>query len=159
MSIGAERFPTVPTQPFRLDVPLHNLLRGPELRPRVAPLSAPQTLPEAVFPQHPELLHEIDEADIAAHEYVRQNGRRKWGAAKILHTMHGWMFPYFKSRIRRGDFQPIIAYLFTEWKCNLDCHYCWSYDNHVKGMTEDTAPPRHRLAFGHSVPRAGAYRG
>src|SRR2546429_9490671 len=49
------------------------------------------------------------------------------------------MFPYFKSRVLPGDFQPIIAYLFTEWKCNLDCHYCWSYDNRVKGMTEDTA--------------------
>jgi MoaA/NifB/PqqE/SkfB family radical SAM enzyme len=142
MSAGAEpRFPTVPTQPFRLDVPLHDLLQQPrpEERLRVAPATAPQTLPEPVFPQHPELLHEIDETDIAAHEYVRQHGHRRWGAAKILDTMHGWMFPYFKSRIRRGDFQPIIAYLFTEWKCNLDCHYCWSYDNHVKGMTEDTA--------------------
>jgi MoaA/NifB/PqqE/SkfB family radical SAM enzyme len=49
------------------------------------------------------------------------------------------MVPYFKSRVLPGDFQPIIAYLFTEWKCNLDCHYCWSYDNRVKGMTEDTA--------------------
>jgi MoaA/NifB/PqqE/SkfB family radical SAM enzyme len=53
--------------------------------------------------------------------------------------MRGWMFPYFKSRILPGDFQPIISYLFTDWKCNLDCHYCWSYDNRVKGMTEDTA--------------------
>jgi MoaA/NifB/PqqE/SkfB family radical SAM enzyme len=33
----------------------------------------------------------------------------------------------------------MIAYLFTEWKCNLDCHYCWAFDNSVKGMTEDTA--------------------
>ncbi|HOQ47278.1 MAG TPA: radical SAM protein [Bryobacteraceae bacterium] len=38
-----------------------------------------------------------------------------------------------------GDFHPIIAYLFTEWKCNLDCHYCWAFDNRVKGMTEETA--------------------
>ena len=38
-----------------------------------------------------------------------------------------------------GDFHPIIAYLFTEWKCNLDCHYCWAFDNSVKGMTEDIA--------------------
>jgi MoaA/NifB/PqqE/SkfB family radical SAM enzyme len=53
--------------------------------------------------------------------------------------MRGWMFPYFKSRLLPGDFHPIIAYLFTEWKCNLDCHYCWSFDNSVKGMTEDTA--------------------
>jgi MoaA/NifB/PqqE/SkfB family radical SAM enzyme len=38
-----------------------------------------------------------------------------------------------------GDLQPLIAYLFSEWKCNLDCHYCWSYDNSVKGMSEQTA--------------------
>jgi sulfatase maturation enzyme AslB (radical SAM superfamily) len=38
-----------------------------------------------------------------------------------------------------SDFHPIIAYLFTEWKCNLDCHYCWAFDNTVKGMTEDAA--------------------
>jgi MoaA/NifB/PqqE/SkfB family radical SAM enzyme len=31
------------------------------------------------------------------------------------------------------------AYLFTEYKCNLDCHYCYSYDNRVKGMTEEAA--------------------
>jgi MoaA/NifB/PqqE/SkfB family radical SAM enzyme len=44
-----------------------------------------------------------------------------------------------KSRILPGNFHPIIAYLFTEWKCNLDCHYCWAFDNRVKGMTEDVA--------------------
>jgi MoaA/NifB/PqqE/SkfB family radical SAM enzyme len=33
----------------------------------------------------------------------------------------------------------MIAYLFTEWKCNLECHYCWAFDNRVKGMTEATA--------------------
>ena len=38
-----------------------------------------------------------------------------------------------------ANFHPIIAYLFTEWKCNLDCHYCWAFDNTVKGMTEDVA--------------------
>jgi pyruvate-formate lyase-activating enzyme len=36
-------------------------------------------------------------------------------------------------------FSSIIAYLFTEWKCNLDCHYCWAFDNRVKGMTEEIA--------------------
>jgi hypothetical protein len=44
-----------------------------------------------------------------------------------------------ESPVLPSEFQPIIAYLFTEWKCNLDCHYCWSYDNRVKGVTEDTA--------------------
>src|SRR5579884_1585701 len=57
----------------------------------------------------------------------------------IYHTMRGWLFPYINSRVLPGDFHPIIAYLFTEWKCNLDCHYCWAFDNRVKGMSEDTA--------------------
>ena len=137
--IEQDHLPTVPSQSFRLDVPLHNLLNGPGLRSRVTPNLEPRTLPQPVFPQSPELIHDIDADDIAAHEYVLRNGKRQWGMDKIWHTMNGWMFPYFKSRLRSGDFQPIIAYLFTEWKCNLDCHYCWSYDNRVKGMTEDTA--------------------
>ena len=53
--------------------------------------------------------------------------------------MQGWLFPYIRSRVTSGDFHPSISYLFTEWKCNLDCHYCWAFDNSVKGMTEDTA--------------------
>jgi len=53
--------------------------------------------------------------------------------------MRGWLFPYIRSRVTSGDFHPLIAYLFTEFKCNLDCHYCWAFDNKVKGMSEDTA--------------------
>lgn len=49
-----------------------------------------------------------------------------------------------------GEFQSIIAYLFTEWKCSLDCHYCWSHDNRSKGMTEDTA--RRAIDWLHSTP-------
>ena len=56
-----------------------------------------------------------------------------------MHAMRGWAFPYLKSRILPGTVHPIISHLFTEWKCNLDCHYCWAFDNRVKGMTEDVA--------------------
>ena len=38
-----------------------------------------------------------------------------------------------------GEFQPSMAYLFTEWRCDLDCHACWAYQNPVRCMTEDTA--------------------
>jgi len=38
-----------------------------------------------------------------------------------------------------GDFHPITACLFLDYKCNLDCWYCWSFNNQVKGMTEDVA--------------------
>ncbi|MGA8308182.1 MAG: radical SAM protein [Candidatus Acidiferrales bacterium] len=53
--------------------------------------------------------------------------------------MRGWLFPYIRSRVLPGDFHPITAYLFVEYKCNLDCWYCWAYDNKVRGMTEDVA--------------------
>lgn len=139
MSTVEQPLPTVPTQPFRLDVPLHTLLQRPALRSLPATSGEKVALPEPVFPQHPELLGELTMTDIAAHEETLRNGRRHWSATDILKNMRGWMVPYFKSRFLPGDFQPIIAYLFTEWKCNLDCHYCWSYDNSVKGMTEEIA--------------------
>jgi MoaA/NifB/PqqE/SkfB family radical SAM enzyme len=139
MSTSDRTVPTVPAKPFRLDVPLHDLLQRPGDLSASAVSGESKSLPTPVFPQHPELIHDLDAADIAAHEHVLQTGKRQWPASKILKSMRGWMVPYFKSRVLPGDFQPIISYLFVEWKCNLDCHYCWSYDNRVKGMTEDTA--------------------
>ncbi len=57
----------------------------------------------------------------------------------MYRAMRGWLFPYMRSRLLPGDFHPIIAYLFTEWKCNLECLYCWAFDNRVKGLTEVVA--------------------
>lgn len=65
--------------------------------------------------------------------------RREYQTLGALRTWKSWGKPYFKSRWHHGELRPIIPYLFTEWKCNLDCHYCWSYNNTVKGMTEDVA--------------------
>ncbi len=130
-----EATPSTPP-PFRLDVQVHDLLKNPTARPAAPPLpsSPAQTLPDAVFPQHPELLGEDHPLDHAFDPH-----RRRWTGPQILRCMRGWLFPYVKSRVLPGDFHPIIAYLFTEWKCNLDCHYCWAFDNRVKGMTEDIA--------------------
>ena len=65
--------------------------------------------------------------------------KRKWGAKDVYRYSRGWLVPYMRSRVLPGEFHPITAYLFIEYKCNLDCWYCWSYDNKVKGMTEDVA--------------------
>ena len=91
------------------------------------------TLPDPVFPCKPKLFETPDES------YLPKNGKRHYTASEIYHTMRGWMFPYFRSRLQQGEFHPIIAYLFNESKCNLDCNYCWAYDNRVKGMSEDIA--------------------
>ena len=120
------------SQRFRLDVPLHNLLtQPPAAAPRFQPVGEPQRFPDPVFPQRPELLGPAD-FDVPV-------GKRRWTPSQIYHTMQGWLFPYIRSRVTAGDFHPLIAYLFTEFKCNLDCHYCWAFDNQIKGMTEDTA--------------------
>ncbi len=124
--------------PARLDVELHEILKNQNVRrPMPPPVSPrPQVLPDPVFPQHPELLGEDHPLD---HSVDPHSGRRHWTIPQILHYMNGWLFPYVKSRVLPGEFHPIIAYLFTEWKCNLDCHYCWAFDNRIKGMSEDAA--------------------
>jgi uncharacterized Fe-S cluster-containing radical SAM superfamily protein len=123
------------TPAFRLDVQLHELLMRPADKPSMPVASAgePQHLPEPVFPSRPEL-QKGDDAD-----YLPDDGKRRWTVPQVMHALHGWALPYAKSRMLPGDFHPIIAYLFTEWKCNLDCHYCWAFENSVKGMTEDVA--------------------
>jgi MoaA/NifB/PqqE/SkfB family radical SAM enzyme len=98
-------------------------------RPVFSP-SGSEGLPEPEFPMKPALL---------THEHMPGDGERHWTPAQIYHAARGWAFPFFKSRLLPGDLHPIVAYLFTEYKCNLDCHYCYSYDNRIKGMTEDVA--------------------
>ena len=116
---------------FRIDVAIHDLLMngGPQA-PRI-PQPRGLTLPEPVFPQHPELLHQ--EGPETPPE------KREWSRQQIYRKMRGWLFPYIRSRVLPGEFHPITSYLFVEYKCNLDCWYCWAFDNRVKGMTEDVA--------------------
>jgi MoaA/NifB/PqqE/SkfB family radical SAM enzyme len=128
------RIVTNPTAASRLDTDISSSLQGQRSVVPPPPNGVPQVFPEVVFPQRPDLLA----ADDAP--YMPKPGeKRKWTAPQKFHAMKGWMFPYFRSRMLPGDFHPLIAYLFNEWKCNLDCNYCWAFDNTVKGMTEDVA--------------------
>jgi len=115
------------SEAFRLEPELHGKLSQPDsLRNPLETKGEPLTLPEPDFPRRPELL----ERRMSEAEYQKANRIRAWKA---------WGIPYFKSRWHSKELRPIVAYLFTEYKCNLDCHYCWAYNNTVKGMTEDTA--------------------
>ena len=132
---------------FRVDVQLHELLvdKGKKQPKSLLPVPGdPLELPEAVYPCRPELQNLADPDAFP--------DKRKWTAPLVYRAMRGWLFPYIRSRVMPGDFHPIIAYLFTEWKCNLDCHYCWAFENSVKGMTEDVAKAIDRLAPFHNVP-------
>lgn len=50
-----------------------------------------------------------------------------------------WVIPYIYSRVYSNEFRPILCYLYTEWRCNVDCHYCHQYDNQRQGMDLETA--------------------
>ena len=120
----------VSTSSVRSDLAFHELLPH---SPRSLHPPEPQgaTLPEPMFPQYPELLRDPGPAV--------PSEKRVWSKQQIYRKMRGWLFPYIRSRLLPGDFHPITAYLFTEYKCNLDCWYCWAFDNRVKGMSEDIA--------------------
>jgi sulfatase maturation enzyme AslB (radical SAM superfamily) len=123
-ALQQENAPVSSAPPSRLDQTLHQILYKPEQRTTLQPLPEPAVLPEPPYPIH------ADPQPMTKSEYQKLNAIRTWKT---------WGSPYFKSRWYNKDLRPIIPYLFTEWKCNLDCHYCWSYNNKVKGMTEDTA--------------------
>jgi MoaA/NifB/PqqE/SkfB family radical SAM enzyme len=116
---------------FRIDVAVNDLLMHSASRPPVPPEPRGATLPEPVFPMDPRLLADPGPDHPPEH--------RRWKPKHVMRAARGWLAPYVRSRVLPGDFHPITAYLFLEYKCNLDCWYCWSYNNKVKGMTEDVA--------------------
>jgi MoaA/NifB/PqqE/SkfB family radical SAM enzyme len=124
---------------YRIDVKLHDVLMDPnKQRSTLVPDGPALTLPEPIYPQR----EYSEETDATLTEYQRMNAKRTWRT---------WGKPYFQSRslTNRKELRPIIAYLFTEWKCNLSCHYCWAFDNRIKGMNEDVA--RRSIDWLHSI--------
>jgi MoaA/NifB/PqqE/SkfB family radical SAM enzyme len=120
---------TVPK--FRMESDIHNVLMHSVPQGPQPPTEKGLTLPEPVFPQYPEKLSDPGPATPPE--------ERDWTMSQVYRKMSGWLFPYIRSRVLPGDLHPIIAYLFVEYKCNLDCWYCWAFNNKIKGMTEDTA--------------------
>ncbi|HMG35763.1 MAG TPA: radical SAM protein [Blastocatellia bacterium] len=124
------------TAPYRVDVPLYTLLQKSSSRSGVPHTAEPVPLPEPEFPQQ-KRTKDLKRSGVIYHA---NNGVR---------AFRRWLMPYMQSRVMANEFRPLLSYLFTEWKCNLDCHYCWAFDNSVKGMTEDIA--RRSIDFLHSV--------
>ncbi len=83
----------------------------------------PEQLPMPVYPQN-------TGPDGSEQDYAIFNRRR---------AIRAWLLPYLGSRLHSGELRPLVPYLFTEFKCNLDCHYCWANNNQIRGMTEETA--------------------
>ena len=98
------------TQPtnsqFRLNVLANDALMAP--RPRAVPPPPREllTLREPVYPSVPADQRLTDK------EYYALNRNR---------CLQAWASPFFKSRLLYPEkLRPIIAYLFTDYKCNLD---------------------------------------
>ncbi len=123
-----------PEPSYSLDDCLKSPLRNGEFS-RVLPLPEDVTLklPEPVFPSKPELFSAPDEA------YFPREGERRWAILQSYQVMRDWMLPSLQSRLQRGEFHPIIAYLFHGWQCNLSCDYCGTCNSRITGMTEDIA--------------------
>ena len=109
---------------FRIDVDLHDFLMNPKGTLDVQTKEHSRDFPEPIYPQQ-----QLD-GDLSKSEYYKLNARR---------SLKAWGIPYVKSLWHKGELRPIVPYLFTDWKCNLDCHYCWSFNNEVAGMQEATA--------------------
>ncbi|MBW2981492.1 radical SAM protein [Candidatus Woesearchaeota archaeon] len=56
-----------------------------------------------------------------------------------IRAFRRWMIPAVNAKLHPKEFRPVLSYLFTEWKCNIDCHYCFQFDNKQNGMTLETA--------------------
>lgn len=56
-----------------------------------------------------------------------------------IRAFRRYFIPAIASKIMPGKFRPVISYLYTEWKCNIDCHYCFQFNNNKPGMTLETA--------------------
>ncbi len=128
----------VSSHQYRLGNRLHDSLTSEPQRAVPKLDSDDLRLPEPVFPQHADLCGEV-EPDPRSLPSNGSSYRTRVTPFMVRRAFRGWFFPYCRSRLLPGDFHPIIAYLFTEYKCNLDCHYCWAFDNRVQGMTEATA--------------------
>jgi MoaA/NifB/PqqE/SkfB family radical SAM enzyme len=135
-----ERIQTEEERPrlYRLDPSLHTELTQGSGRHMVCRPSAELQLPEPPYPRFPEKCGNVEPDP----KFLPKDGnpyRTRVTFPMVTRAMRGWLVPYLRSRLLPGEFHPIVSYLFTDFKCNLSCHYCWAFDNEVPGMSEDTA--------------------
>jgi len=130
---------SVKDRSYRVDSATHDLLMGESKHQLVSVSGKALGLPEPVFPQYPKKCGDVE----LPAKCLRRSGKNPYynrtNIAVVRRAMRGWLYPYVRSVTLPGDFHPIVAFFFTEYKCNLDCHYCWAYNNNVKGMTEEIA--------------------
>ena len=128
--------PPVPPKTFRLDPKTNEQLLHGKHGGAVLPKGELQRFPKPSYPERPWTRNEA----MTKQEYNALNRNR---------NVHVWLMPYLKSRLYSWRFRPILSYIFTDWKCNIDCHYCWAFNNKIPGMTEDVG--KRSIDWLHSV--------
>jgi MoaA/NifB/PqqE/SkfB family radical SAM enzyme len=63
----------------------------------------------------------------------------KYKVKNGVRAFNKWIIPYVQSQVYSSKLRPVISYLFTDWKCNIDCHYCYQFDNKGERMSLETA--------------------
>ena len=70
---------------------------------------------------------------------VNKTNGSKYHLKNFSRAYRSWLLPYIKSRIHSREFRPVLAFLYTDLNCNLDCHYCFSRGRNIPGMTMQVA--------------------
>jgi len=75
----------------------------------------------------------------SARWYPDKTHNKRYRVYNFTRAYRSWFIPYIKSRIQPGKFRPFLSFLYTDLNCNLDCHYCYSRNKHIEGMTLQVA--------------------
>ena len=119
------------TPQFRGDLAFSEMLAHSATKPPTPAAPGASTLPDAELPRLPKALQ--------GPGLEAAPDKRIWSGAHIYRKMRGRLSPYIRSGLLPGDFHPITAHFFVQYKCNLDWWYCWAFDNRVNDTSEDVA--------------------
>jgi len=90
---------------------------------------------------HHALPSPCDSQDEINHKRIHQ--KKTHSNRYVLHNFtrafKSWLIPYAKSRFGSKGFSPILAFVYTDLRCNIDCHYCFIRDQQHPGMDMETA--------------------
>jgi radical SAM protein with 4Fe4S-binding SPASM domain len=63
---------------------------------------------------------------------------RSYHFNNLTRGFRSWLLPYIRSRFNPNEFRPVLAYVYTDLNCNMECHYCYSRGKRIPGMTMET---------------------
>lgn len=69
----------------------------------------------------------------------KEDQKTKYHLHNFTRAYRSWLLPYIKSCLYTRQFRPILAFLYTDLNCNLECHYCYSRGKKISGMTMQVA--------------------